>query len=88
MSDKYKVGSDEDVEFGRRLEQAMKDKRVKNRKLAFELNLSPAVIHKYVYGISVPRVNTFAEIIKVLGLTPIEAMYILSAFTESEGKDG
>lgn len=72
------------MKFGLLLEKAIRKRRLKFKEVSRRIGFSPTVIHKYIYGRSVPRLDRFAKIIKTLKLTPVEIMEMLNIFLEEE----
>ena len=69
------------VEFGRRLADLLKRKRLTQRDLAAATGLTEAAVSRYINGTREPRAITVAKIAKALEVTPQE---LLGAFTNDE----
>ena len=69
------------VEFGRRLTDLLRRKRMTQRDLAARTGLTEAAVSRYISGSREPRAITVAKIAKTLDVTPQE---LLGTITNDE----
>lgn len=72
------------IEFGKRLKTVLKDHHVTQKRLCQITGLSITMVGKWVGGLAIMKVHTFATIVDALGLTAMEIAYLLEAFWEDD----
>lgn len=75
------------IEFGKRFKKVLKDHHITQKRLCQITGLSITMVGKWVGGIAIMKVHTFATIVDALGLTAMEIAYLLEAFWE-DADDG
>lgn len=72
------------IEFGKRLKKVLKDHNITQKRLCQITGLSITMVGKWVGGLAIMKVHTFATIVDALGLTAMEIAYLLEVFWEDD----
>lgn len=79
-----KVREESRWEFGRRLQEVLDRRHMKQYRVAMECEIGTPSLTHYVYGARLPTVSIFMNIANCMNFTDDEIVYILKAFKEEE----